>query len=291
MAENIILAFPNRTDVATLSGGAWSPSLPLSNLQNRLLSKVARTTNTDAASTQFNLTFTQPYSARVIGLVNHNLSFSSKWRIRAYDAETSPATTLYDSGWVYAWLLTGTYWSPELHEWEDDNFWYGGYTLEEIKGLTANTFHVIPTVDKTSTMWHIEIVDPDNTDGYVQIGRLFIGPGWQPPINFAYGASLGYETNTGVETSLGDVEFFEPREPLRSMNFTLDALPEGEGYGRALELTRQAGIHREVVVIPDPEDQAQALRRNFLGRLRQLSRLEQPYWQTTSMGFEIKEIR
>jgi hypothetical protein len=45
MAENIVVAFPNRIDQANLTGGAWSGTLPRENVQDRLLSKVARTTN------------------------------------------------------------------------------------------------------------------------------------------------------------------------------------------------------------------------------------------------------
>jgi hypothetical protein len=291
MAENIIIAFPNRTDGATLSGGSWESGLPITNLQNRLISKVARTTDATAASSKITATLAQPLPIRVVGLVNHNLSFTAQWRIRAYDTD-SPATLIYDSGWVYVWQLTGTLWTTDLVEWESDNFWYGGYTAEEIAGFTISAFHIIPTVEKIATVWQIDIDDEDeNDDGYVQIGRLFIGPGWQPGINYTYGATFGFETNTGVEESLGNVEFFEDREPVRVFNFAFDALSEIEGSGNVLEIARQAGIHREVVVIPDPADLANAVRRNFMGRLRRLPAVEQNYHQTTGAAFEVKEIR
>jgi hypothetical protein len=186
--------------------------------------------------------------------------------------------------------LTGQTWDVDDLEWESDNFWFGGYTAEEIAGFTAAAFHVIPSVEKIATVWQIEIDDTANTDGYVEIGRVFLGPGWQPGINLSYGAALGFETNTGNETSLSDVEFFAAREPVRVFRFNLDALTTTEG-ATALEIMRQAGIHREVVVIPDPSDSSDALRSNFMGRIRQLSPRETPYFQTNAIGFEVKEIR
>ena len=35
--SNILLAYQNRTDEGVLSGGSWLASLPLVNLQNRLV--------------------------------------------------------------------------------------------------------------------------------------------------------------------------------------------------------------------------------------------------------------
>ena len=64
---------------------------------------------------------------------------------------------------------------------------------------------------------------------------------------------------------------------------------EVESMGRAFELARQAGVDQEVLYIWDPTDTVNALRRQFLGRLRTLSPIELPVWNLYSQAFEIKE--
>lgn len=290
MAENIIISFPNRITGATLSGGSWEASLPLDNLKKRLISKVARSTDATLASTQFNVDLGAPYPVRVVGLINHNISLTGLWRIRAFDAD-SPPTTVYDSGWLYAWLITGSAWDIDLLEWELENYWLGSYTLEEITGITPLSIHVVPSVAKIAQEWLIEIDDQDNDADYIQVGRLFFGPGWQPSINYSAGAGLGLETDTLIEKSLGGVEFFETRETLRGFQFDLDALTLDEGFGAAFELIRRAGLDKEVIFIPDPDDEEHALRRRFMGRLTMLPQILQPYHDHTSVRFEAKELR
>ena len=79
------MGFPNRVDSATLSGGSWYASLPLNNLKNRTIGRVARTTNTALASTQFNIDFGRTRSTAIFGLINNNITLNGKYRLRATD--------------------------------------------------------------------------------------------------------------------------------------------------------------------------------------------------------------
>src|SRR5262245_42530055 len=87
-AFNCMIGWPIWSDVGplgspTLSGGSWLVALPLTNLQDRRLARVARSTNDDAASTQFDVDLTVARSIRVISLVNHNLSLAATVRVRS----------------------------------------------------------------------------------------------------------------------------------------------------------------------------------------------------------------
>lgn len=114
-------------------------------------------------------------------------------------------------------------------------------------------------------------------------------------INYSYGATLGFETSTGVEQSLSGAEFFDVREPVRVFRFILEHMKDDEAYANFLEMTRRAGIHGEILVIPDPDQPLQAIRKNFIGRMRTLNPLEQTMWMddgvSNAMSFEIKELR
>lgn len=67
--QNIILAFPNRADVASFSGGSWRAGKLPANLTDRDLSLVARSSDVTPASSQFVAVMDQGRQVRVIALL------------------------------------------------------------------------------------------------------------------------------------------------------------------------------------------------------------------------------
>jgi hypothetical protein len=256
---NLQLGYNNLIDAATLSGGGWSTSLPLANLQSRYLSKVARSTNDDAASTLINIDLGSAKPVQAFGAIKTNISASgATYRLRLGNDNTF-ATSLYDSGTVSANAQT-----PDL-----------------ILGLASAV---------TARYGRLEIVDTSNVDNYVQIGRLFLGPALAPADNYSKGAELGYQSRTNVQQSLGGVDHFDIRPGRRHFSFALDWLTEAEAHNQALELQRICDIHGEVLVIRDPADTTYNQKRHFLGRLGQLSPIKNPYLTLHQAGFEVLEI-
>lgn len=284
---NVMLGFPNRIDAAVLSGGAWTAGLPLANLQNRIIGKVARTTDGALASTQLDIDLGSAKSIRTFAAVGHNLSLAAKYRLRG-SMVSNFATTVYDSGaeFLDVWPVVYPY---ESLEWEDENWWSGKYTDEQITGYTAALIVILPR-NTLARYWRLEIDDTTNPAGHIQIGRIFIGPAWQPAFNMSYGAGLGWETKTEVQEALGGSEYFQRRTPFRVTRFALDWMSQDEGFANAFEIQRQAGIDREILWIHDPSDTVHALRRRFLGRLRALNQIEYPYPSITKSAFELKEL-
>jgi hypothetical protein len=283
---NGMLGFPNRIGAATLTGGSWESNLPLTNIQHRTIQKVARTTDATLASTQLDIDLGSEKNIRVIGIRNHNFTLDATFRIRA-SAVSNFATTVYDSGWTDVWPVVYPF---EALEWEDDNWWSGRYGAEEIEGHTTETDCVLPS-NTLARYWRLEFDDTTNSAGHIQIGRIFIGPAWQFTNNMAYnGYALGLETKTEVQEARGGAEYFDVRLPYRVVRFALPWMTENEGMANAFDLLRRAGVDKEVLWIHDPDDTVHALRRRFIGRLRQLSAIEHPYPNTHSTAFEIKEL-
>lgn len=280
-----MLGFPNRADIAVLSGGSWSAKLPQANLLDRTIGRVARTTNTAPSSSIIVIDLGKSTNIRDVTLRNHNLSLAARYRVSA-SALADFSVLTYDSGWGEVW--------PEVYawgtlEWEDDNFWSGKYTAEETQGYTTQLDHISPAA-KALRYWKIELSDPTNPAGYIQAGRLFIGPAWQPKLNMSYGASLAWETGTTPQAAISGAEYFDGRTPFRVARFSIDWMEQDEAFSKAFELQRQAGVDREVLFIHDPDDTTHALRRRFLGRLRTLSPIEYPYFNTNKAAFEVKEL-
>lgn len=445
---NIFLAWQNRIDEATLSGGSWNSSLPLTNVQNRQVQKVARSSDAANASTKFDLDLGSGQSIGVLALVVHNISASGKVRISASNDTTAYDNTVvgssdltnvawsrfgstvssnasiapdgtttadilvedafagthfttqtlgtvsgarfvegwvkaagrtrgriqitggggsasisfdlvagtitsstgaagisaHDNGWFRVWssatltsasvdiqfqlfdeagnasytgngtsgiaawgfrsaagngLPVDSGWvevwpsgviPTELLEWEDDNFWLGTISQQARAGFQSPYIWRLPSV-ALARYWRVEIFDSTNSDGYVQIGRVFLARGWTPSVNYSYGAGLGYQDPTPVLTSLSGAEYFDVRSKYRVMNFGLDYITDSEAYNYALELQRLAGISGEVLVMPDGgEDAGTQPLRSFVGRIRQPGAVVQTKPSVYSVNFEVKEL-
>jgi hypothetical protein len=221
----------------------------------------------------------------VLALCRHNLSGAATWRIRAY-SDAGLTDLLYDSGVNEVWQAL--YGQDQL-EWHNDNFWSGQILDEDLEGHYWNAIHVLPA-SVSARYWKVEVSDSTNYDGYVQAGRVFLSEAWVPTYNMSYGANIGYNSRTEVEEAWDGSEYFDIKAPYRVVQFSLEYLQHEEAMTRALDIQRVAGTHSEVLFVWDPEDVQQLIRRSFLGRLRELNPIEQPYHNAYQTSFVIKEL-
>lgn len=282
--SNVFIAHGNLIDVSMLSGGSWVSTLPLANLKNRTLARVARTTGIATSATQFVIDVGANKSWRVLSLINHNLSLDARYRVRAGGDPTFAAYD-YDSGWQDVW--PAVYDEEEL-EWDDLNWWEGTYSEDERQGYNWTLIHKLPSALLARYAW-VEIDDPFNVSSFVQLGRVFIAPGWTPSHNMSVGATLGWEDESDIQQAYGGAEFFNEQPRYRIARFTIQNIDNDEAYGKAFEIFRQAGRTGEVLLQWSGTDTKHAIRRSFVGRLRQLSPIEHPYSIHDNAAFEIKE--
>ncbi len=105
-AWNALLGFPiysdvNATYTPTFSGGSWSGSLPLTNLQDRRLAKVARSADASYQNTQFDIDLKTPRAVRVRAIPpGHNLSINAQARARSFTALPFFESLDFSSGWT-----------------------------------------------------------------------------------------------------------------------------------------------------------------------------------------------
>lgn len=282
---NAVIAYGNQADVAALSGGSWTSSLPLANLQDRRLGRVARTSNLLTASTKFDADFGGTRLFRTIALVNHNLSLSAQYRIRLSTAADF-STSVADTGWLGVWP---TVYPLGSLPWGSPSWWSGRYSAEEVAGYTGALIYVLPTSTNARYL-RVEFNDAGNADGYLDLGRLFAADGWQPTRNMVYGASLAWEDPSEIQEALSGAEYFNERSKRRVARFGLEAMTENEALARAFDVQHQVGVTKEVLFVWDPGDSTHSLRRRFLGRLRTLSAIENPGPDRWRTPFEIKEL-
>jgi hypothetical protein len=263
--SNIFLAYPNKIDSAAISGGSWSSSLPLTNLRDRQIGLKTRSTDDALASAKFEIDLGDVLPIRVLALVAHNLESAAKIRISAGDS-AGFSTTTYTSDWVD--VYPSSYLS-EMLEWESDLFWYGQPTLDSLVGGNRTYVHMLAAAHY-ARYWRVEIDDTLNTAGYIEIGRLFAGDGWQPQYNMSYGSALGYEDASTVEEAWSGAEYFDRKTTRRVMSVLLEHLTDNDAMMRVLDLQRAQGTTQEILVCWDPADTTFFLRRSFLARASKL---------------------
>jgi hypothetical protein len=282
---NAFAGFGNLADRAVFSGGSFQATLPITNLNLRQLGLVARTTDLAYASTVIEFDLTSLEQIRAVALVNHNLSFDAQYRLTI--AETSDLLNpTHVSDVEYVW--PGVYRTEDL-DFEAENWWSGQYLLREI----AATRPLLPIV-LASAIWgrfgKLELFDSGNSAGFVQAGRPFIGGGWQPVRNMLGGAGIGFSTSTTSEEAASGALFFDRKTSRREVQFTIDSMTDDEAMAGPFEMMRQMGIDGEVLFCWDPADLKHALRRTFLGHLRELSPIQYPWHNRGVVPVAIQEL-
>lgn len=286
MATPVQFQFYSKAPGATLSGGAWQAGAPLANLllDPPQLSLRARSSNLLLASTKLNIDLgATNVPVRMIGLARHNLTRDALVRISA--GTTAGGTDLYTTGWIPVWPAV---YLPEDLEWEDDNFWTGQLSAEEVIGYPSHGMHDAGT-NIRARHWSIELNDTANPDGYVELAHLRMGTIWSPQRNFASGAQLVWEDRTVSDYSLGGVLYSETRPPARVLRLSLTGITRVEAFGALLDAQRLLGTHTPFWVVPSPDDTARRFKRDFLARFRKLDPITQAFHDAHETVLELEE--
>lgn len=280
---NFIIGYPNRVDGGTLSGGSWATALPLSNLQNRDLSKVARTNNALASSTTFDGDLGASYKIKSVTVSAHNFSATASWRVQL--ANSAAFASGYDSGSLSAYP---TFYPATQTLWGEDVGGTALSTTEIAGGHTLDAIHVLATT-VTYRYYRLTVTDTGNSDGYIQAGRAFAGFGYQPSNNFRYDATFGYEDPSERWETDGGSFIYRDKTRRRVATLQVANIPTDEAWVEALEVARKLGTTQQFQFIFNPADTIHMQRRSFSATIRELSPLEINYQAGARTGFRIVE--
>lgn len=305
---NCILAWPNYADpqptptIATGQGmgsvalavptfaayGSWRAALPLANLQTPRLYQIARSTDATTASSKFCLDFGVQRPISLVALVRHNLSQAAQVRIRLSNDSNIFAPGDADSGWINVYQ---PYYAPgSLPFGWNPGVWMGGPTAEDLQGWTSPAFYWMHTAILAVRYVYVEVSDPTNTAGYVQLARAFAGPAYQPELNMNWGAQLGFRDQTAYEESLAGVRFYDERPKGRVVTLTLDGIREDTAMEMVLEMQRSLGKSRQLFFAWDPSDTYHRLRRSMLATLDDLDPLTAAYFNGVTAPVKLAEV-
>lgn len=277
----MILLYDNAADEGTLSGGSWSQ--PLAAMQDPRTTRRARSSNLTAASTTFQIELNDIETFKAIAFGPTNFTSSAQYRLRGY-SDSDYSIEVYDSGVVGIGAQAEN--SLDLL-WEDPNFWTGVQPIEDPDNSGFTVIHIFdePT---TAKYWLFEIDDAANPDGYIEIGRLYMGMAWQPSLNYL-GNTFGWKPNTTVQQSLGGSRYYNRRKALRFLRLSIPSLPLAEVMADVYRIQTISGLDKQVFIIPDPDDVLNRNKRSFLGNLTEPSAIEQLKVGRAATAFDITE--
>ncbi len=184
--SNIVLIYPNRLDECVISDATpanWSVKLPLTNIQNPVIKKVARTNiGVRTVTLKINLA-NQVRSIGGIAIINHNLTTNAKVRIEGFgglDFKNSAGVTQttgdrFDNGNLYrAYPIINPH-DNGKNPFESRNWWLGSVDEAERKSYTPVTAYYPPDNQMCQSL-RITITDTV-TVGATSTAGVLIGKG------------------------------------------------------------------------------------------------------------------
>lgn len=267
MSDAVFLFRPS-SDKALLSGGNWvaDGDVALRNVQNDRYSSVARSATLLAVDARIRVDMRRAVDVRGFALALPNATTTCRVRVSAY-AGGDYSAPLFLTEWLDGGEAGDT--------WRDD---------ERAPILSAAFDQPV-----TARYWLVEIDDPLNPAGSIEVSRLFLAEGLSPSFNYSYGATLSFRNNTLSSSTLSGKSVQWRRINPRQWQCTFEYLPDAEAFDWVYDFLRYVGFDREVFIIPEPGDRTNAQARRFFATVTQLDALSQAVVGRSNFGFGVEE--
>jgi len=273
-----IIASPALSDSIVLVGGVTAGSMPLSYLQTDQPSDRTRFTDLSvlyapgggsavaSSGAYVVLDFGTPVALHLHYFGMTNASTFAAIRKRGGNNPDPTISPVYDT---VIGLGTGS-----AHD----------IPLAPVDGLKAVGISKIPHIDFSSAgfggssfrYWRFDFIDPDNPDGYLDIGRMILASfssiNGAPPSCYQFprgvsasNSSIGFNEPTVRLETAGRQTYSAVRTPLDQQKFSIAAVKESDLLGslRAIRATR--GNSRGVLWIENPADPAVIAQKTVYG--------------------------
>ena len=257
------IGYGNLVDSATITGGGWHASYPVSKVQNRDLADYAQTTGTTAT---FIFDFGVTATMQAFALTAHTATAGTE-TITVTAGTTSEGTDVHNGSALDCWPF-----SPLGGDRDGGHF---GIWVVLPAAISARYAKMV--VSGIATM---------------RFGRAVICPLFLPTHNPAYGkiADDWQDSASTVDRMRGgSVQFWRRGRPLRSAPFEYSALPPTEASLWS-EIVRTHDVTQELVWVRHTQDRAMQQQRGFVGTMRRLSGLENPFFGHQSAAIALDEI-
>jgi hypothetical protein len=193
MTSNVSLSYPNRCDECSITetgSATWQTNLPLTNIQNKVIKRVART---DIGKRTSELKINFPYESRSIGVVsviNHNFTTNAKVRFIGYSGLNFTGDVRFDSGsnfraWTILYPIYADGAAGAKIPWESTNWFLGSVEKEQRDSYTSlATFYPPKRTDNTIDL-------PNNNNYTVRSVKIIIDDTPSTPVTSSTSVTVG----------------------------------------------------------------------------------------------------
>jgi hypothetical protein len=271
---NIGLVWPRYSDpdldyTPTFSGGDWSLTLTLANLQDADMSLPARSINATAAKSKFVVDLKRAESIAVVAIPKHNLTKDATCRIRGSANADGVTAAVYDS-------TTLSVFSPAV-------------TAQDLADGNIALFHVL-SAPTSARYWSIEVIDTGNPAGVIDLYRLCMGALYQPSINISDDAQDLLEDDSVVTVGDGGARIVDDLARRRTLSGTIPNLPDSEVYASLRKMQRQLGVKGQFFYMYDPTDtSALKYERSYLACFKAPSAIKHAFYSHSDHPIDLTE--
>jgi hypothetical protein len=276
--SNCVFGFPIYSDPSplytpVLSGGGWSASLPVTNVQDRRLSRLARSTSAGSGFTTFNIDLLRVCPIGVFAALIPNLTKSSTPQVEFYVGTAPGFNDIYHPGAQQAWPT--------------------GVTADDVIGPDGTPQNVwcvlIPAAPVSGRYINFTVFDTANADGYLDVARVIIAGAYRPSRPLSVGVRSQLENDTVRTKTEGGATLYRAMPTSRVDTFSLANIPESEALTSIRRMQHRLGTSGPLFFVLDETDPYRYMR-SYQGTLRQLGALEYPdSLLYNTIGFEVAE--
>jgi len=282
--SNMIISSTNYSDqAASITASSEIASLPVENLQDRQLVKVYRSDGT--TDVQLDVDFGQGRILDFVALIRHTISQTGTIRWQLSNVSDF-STVQFDSGIVDAWPVV-----EEFGTLPWGVFSWGGRINPEIAAEYQISSFVVLDAAVQARYLRINISDDDNTEGYIEAGRLIAGPAYRPSTNYGFGVEIEFVDDSRIVKSRGGQTFVDEVERFRRIRFELQNLPEAEIFSNVFNnIDRLRGVAKDILIIPQPNDPKTWPTQNIYGRLVRTEPIINRTLELYGRSIEVEEL-
>lgn len=238
LAPRMRIIYRNLADSAQVQASTAYAAFPAENLQNDTKSRPHRSTGTRVVYT---LTWQEPAVVGAVALPATNLTAGATIRVRLY-ADAAEAGQLGDSGVKLACPTPSAGIYGEGPAVDRTKFAYGAESRSCV-WFVRQRAGVLRCV--------VEIEDPFNPAGFIEVSRLVVGPYWQAERNPSYGAEMLWTDSTESRRLLsGDLS---SRRGTMSSDLRIKLEDMSEGSRAELAKITRSGGNKLVSMFPEYE--------------------------------------
>lgn len=222
---NMLLGWPNRVPGGTVVASAEVVGLGAGQVQNDQGSP-DQAWQTPIGVTEAWLRLDAGYTGywRLFGLHRTNLGVQAQVRWRVWQgADFADAALEYDSGYVQAGVIFG----------------FGQHV------------HVAPG-DVVGRAMQVDVYDPLNPDGFINVPLLYAGPAWQPRRNYGFASTMGRVSGGARTVTRAGAIYPRCDWMARTWDLVLPAVASNEVWGRVMSLDEHARRGNNVLFVPNP---------------------------------------